>query len=553
MTDQATGTTTARAGEALPASDSSGLFARKSTGLVREVGAGQAILLNFISGLPPIGVAFGVFFALTGFPGGNLLLGIAFTVPLTLAFCYTFGLTSAVIPRTGGDYTLVGRILHPRLGVISSCCMLVATFLAMGGLVLALTTQAVAPGLQTVGYVANSKSLISAGQTVATSHAWQIGIGLFMVLVCALVVIAGWTVLKRALTWMVALAVGGLVLAAIIDLFVSRGNFIGTFNTFAHHYTGLRDTYHATINDALHAKLPVNSGFSAKNSFPLVGVMASFSLYAYTTAFMAGEIRQASSTKTGHRMAIGGLLSLAVLAIVVVLFFKGWGQSFLAASYSNGLPKGITATPTYVFLSSALVGNSIYAALLGITFALTFFAIGITLYIWSSRIMFAWAFDGILPYAVTKVNRRGAPTVATWISAVFFAGATLYAILATSFIREVVYATLVQMVAMGLLMGLAAIALPYRRAALYRASSSARRFLGIPVVVIAGASAIAAAGLIFYLYLHYSYFGLAHVSGLLILLFGTVAFGIIWYSVAAFVRKRQGVDLGRVYAEIPPE
>src|SRR5581483_1930448 len=111
------------------------------------------------------------------------------------------------------------------------------------------------------------------------------------------------------------------------------------------------DIYAVTTQGAQKAGIPTGSGFSLKNTFPIIGVVAGFGIYAYTTAFMAGEIRQGSSTKTGHRMAIGGVLSLLALFLVVLLFFKTWGRDFLKAGYANGLPKGLDVTPTYVFLA----------------------------------------------------------------------------------------------------------------------------------------------------------------------------------------------------------
>src|ERR1051325_8612517 len=153
-----------------------GMFTRQATGLVRNVTGRQSIALNFIAGTPTIGLSIGVFFALAGFPGGNLLLGILLTLPLTLAFTYTFGLMSAAIPRSGGDYVIVGRILHPALGLVSTACMMVAQVLSAATLALLTATLAIAPALTTVGLVGGSDTLVDWGTTVASSRGWQFGI-----------------------------------------------------------------------------------------------------------------------------------------------------------------------------------------------------------------------------------------------------------------------------------------------------------------------------------------------------------------------------------------
>lgn len=532
-----------------------GLFARQATGLVRDISGRQAIALNFIGGLPPIGIAYGVFFALTGFPGGSILLGIALTIPLAIAFSYAFGLLSAVIPRSGGDYMLVSRILSPALGTISSACMLLATILAAAALAIAFVTQGVAPGLQTVGYLAKSPSLVNAGATVATSHGWQFAIGgVAMMLVCGLCVAAGSRLMKRFTFWLLGVAMAGIGVVAIIDLFTSSGGYAATFNHFASHYTHLPNTYQATIAAARKAGTNLGGGLSLSNTWPLIGVMASFGIYSYTTAFTAGEIRQGASLKTGHRMAIGGVLALVILAVVVELFFKAWGHDFLAAGYSSGLPKGLAVTPTYVFLSGVQVGSPVYAAALALTFMATFPAIVIVLYLWASRILFAWSFDGLLPERVSTVSGRNAPVTATLVTMVLMIAVSAWAIfISKSLVQVAVYTTLIQLIAMSLLIGVAAILLPYRRAALYRGSSSALRLLGIPAPVIAGVCAILAGGLLYYLYFHFPYFGLTDKGQFAIWVAGTITIGLALFYGARLVRRRQGVDLDLVYAEIPPE
>jgi amino acid transporter len=532
-----------------------GLFARQATGLVRDISGRQAIALNFLGGVPPIGVAYGVFFALSGFPSGNVLLGVLLTIPLVLAFSYAFGLLSAVIPRSGGDYMLVSRILNPAAGMVSSTCMLLAVLLATAALAVAFSTQAVAPGLATVGYVAHSSSLISAANTVATSHAWQFVLGgLLLVGGCAVLVAAGSKRMKRVTFTMLGISMSGLFVVCIVNLFTSRAGFVSTFNHFAHPYTHVADSYHATIAAATKAGIGAASGYSWKDTWPLIGVMASFGIYSYTTAFMAGEIRQGGSMKTAHRMAIGGVLGLLTLIVVVALFYKTWGREFLAAGYGNGLPKGLDTTPTYVFLSGAQVGSSIYSALLAVSFALAFPATVVVLFMWGSRILFAWSFDGLLPARVTKVSSRNAPVTATALTAVLMLAVTAWAVfIAKSLIEVVVYTTLIQLVAMALLIGISAIALPYRRRALYRASASAVRLGGVPATVVAGVAAIASGALLYYLYFHFPYFGLTNKAQFFVWLAVTVVVGLAIFYGARAIRRRQGIDLDLVYAEIPPE
>jgi uncharacterized membrane protein len=120
------------------------------------------------------------------------------------------------------------------------------------------------------------------------------------------------------------------------------------------------------------------------------------------------------------------------------------------------------------------------------------------------------------------------------------------------FFSLLVEAVLVQLIAM-ILIGVAAVLLPYRRPEVWRASATTQRFLGIPVIACAGALVAALLAGLFYVFLHYNEgFGIdrgqfprdaAIVLGAALLMF----------FVARFVRSRQGVDVDKLAAEIPPE
>ena len=145
-----------------------GLFVRNATGLVREVKPWQAMAINFITGAPPFVIAIALFSALSGFPGGNFLLAIGITIPLALSVVYTFGFLSAAIPRSGGDYVLVSRTLHPAAGVVSSVCISLSSFLSIAFEALGMCIFGIAPGLVVIGLVGGHPKIVHWGNVVAT-------------------------------------------------------------------------------------------------------------------------------------------------------------------------------------------------------------------------------------------------------------------------------------------------------------------------------------------------------------------------------------------------
>ena len=100
-----------------PSADKTGqLFVRRSTGLVREASAIDAAIFNAVFSAP-VGatLAWGVFFALAAFPGSDLITATLIAFVLNIPVLIMMGLLAASMPRTGGDYVWVSRILSPPL------------------------------------------------------------------------------------------------------------------------------------------------------------------------------------------------------------------------------------------------------------------------------------------------------------------------------------------------------------------------------------------------------------------------------------------------------
>ena len=115
------------------------------------------VLLNFAPAHPTQLLAAGFFFALALFPGGNLFLALVITVPVVLSFAYAFGLLTRMIPRTGGDYVFVGRVMHPAWGLVSSIAFFIASLLSIAFFGIAVVTLGFGPGFTVIGLVSRTR------------------------------------------------------------------------------------------------------------------------------------------------------------------------------------------------------------------------------------------------------------------------------------------------------------------------------------------------------------------------------------------------------------
>ena len=99
---------------------SSGFFVRNATGLVREVSWLDAAMYNMIWASVPLAIAFLLLFGTAFYVGGNLYLACLFAFLVTIATGFLYAMMTAIIPRSGGDYTWISRTLSPPLGFMSN-------------------------------------------------------------------------------------------------------------------------------------------------------------------------------------------------------------------------------------------------------------------------------------------------------------------------------------------------------------------------------------------------------------------------------------------------
>src|SRR6187431_2222338 len=162
-----------------------GSYARRATGLVREVSPFSTFVFNMAGQPTSVFLATSIFFTLGVFPGGSIWLGFAMALGVALAIAVCYGLFASAIPRSGGDYVLVSRVTHPVIGLISSFFWTSGVILSIAFIALAFVTVALGPSLAAVGLVSGSDSLVTAGNDLVTSEGWQFAIGTALILVSA--------------------------------------------------------------------------------------------------------------------------------------------------------------------------------------------------------------------------------------------------------------------------------------------------------------------------------------------------------------------------------
>jgi APA family basic amino acid/polyamine antiporter len=540
-----------------------GLFLRNATGLVKAWSTFDAFIYSFWSvNLITLGL-YGMSFVYT-VPDGQLLVAILLFGVLTTFLVITYAMLVSVMPRTGGDYAWQSRVLGGGLGfVLSITGWWFTLFLWTPIYANILVVQFFSPLAYTLGWT-----------NIATFFTSQNGIFASCLIVLAfvsVVVTMGMETYARIQKVCFWIGLAGLVVVCGLLIFTSQSDFQSAFNREATSMFGApANAYQATIDAAS------KGGFAAKDFgyfaigpvLLLLPWLAFYLLWPNWGATLYGEVRGAKDIRKPFWSMFWGLwVTVALVALVVILIVKtmGWNfyQSANAAYWNSIFVAGSPAPPIPVWpypvmFAGWLVDSHLFQAVLIIVMGLWFFGWAGTLFLSSTRVIFAAAFDRVLPaWAASISGKRRVPygslvlmiVPSLVISAIYAYRPTFTSVFldATAVLALTFFATVV-----------AAVILPWRRKDLYDASPIARyKVAGVPLITVVGV--ITGLFLLFMLY-EWSFnssdlYGTSFQStpNSVYYFLGTYAVAIVIYVVARVVRSRQGIDLRRIHHEIPVE
>jgi basic amino acid/polyamine antiporter, APA family len=534
------------------------LFVRRSTGLVREASALDATIFNAVFSAP-VGatLAWGVFFALTAFPGSDLVAATLWSLVLNVPILIMMALLAASMPKTGGDYVWVSRILSPPAAVVSNLgaafsAIIGATFWARYFPVFAL-----GPVLVTLGTVLDSHTLVNWGTHVQTDKGWIFAGGLLMILLMTAILIAGTKATFRWQNTFWVIASVGTLLAFVILLFGSKSSFQHHFNDLSHQFGGKGDSYNGVI-DAAKARDAHPKAFGSATT-PAIFVIMTFMIWNWWSVYLSGELKSASNRNRQLSIMFGALTwNVVGLIAGILLIYKVVGYQFMVAA--NTVPNGaytLPSGPFYHFFASLVVNSDVLTTIIVGSFLFWSLPAMVGNTFMPVRTVFAWSFDRLLPERFTKINERfRSPVPAILLVMTLVTAMLAWSVIATTFQTLLALGVLAGVVCMAIV-AVAAFAFPVRRPELYRGSPANVRVAGIPLLQIVAPLSFAVVAFLTWETLHYPALALSgnasHRWYVPAFMGGIVVVGLLIYYVAKAVRASQGVDIALVYRELPPD
>jgi len=389
------------------------LFARKSTGLVREIGLTVAIIV-------PMANAIGVGWQLRAFQGmgyypvarSNWFLGIP---PVTMAFLitgigcllsiYAFAVLTAAMPRSGGGYVAISRVLSPLWGMLVTLFEWFSVSSAYGQIAVFVMEAVLIFG----GFV----GIVSVG-----FFGTPVGLFVFSVFVIALFsAIAALGARQTGRLLQVIFWIPAAILVLVLFLFL-----IASPSTMA---AGVQAQFGASPTAYIQQALDTGLAEAAVPYWSAVVGCIIVTYWAFigyaTTNFIAGEMKEAARNlpkamfiATGSITAIYIIQSWlmvragAIAGVVQDFDLVGataW-MNFGAGSFGDLTGIG-PWMPVFAHIQGVGMGIGTLTAWATLFFAVLWAANDIPPFILAtSRMLFAMAFDRVLPEGLADVDER---------------------------------------------------------------------------------------------------------------------------------------------------
>jgi basic amino acid/polyamine antiporter, APA family len=527
------------------------LFLRKATGLVRGWSVRDSMIYATLStNVITLGMVEWAYQSY--FPKGQLLTSIVISGLWVSFLVIAYAGLVVTIPRAGGDYVWQSRILGSGIGFVLAATgwwFILWLWAPIYGSVL--SEEFFQPIFATLGHPTQAAWF--------ASHNGVFVVTLITILIAGGLVSIGMAGYAKVQKWCFFGGLLGALIIVILLLITSKASFINSFNSATSRIWGMKNAYAATSKDVASSYTAPSLGFGPLGpTMLLVPMMMFYLLWPNWGTTLYGEIRGASDFRRVLTGMMAGLWTTVALSVVFLLLIaKTFGWAFYHNVNADwGYVLGKNALPIFpypVLLASWIIHNSVLQVILLLLMSLWFFGWVGTLFLSSTRVIFAAAFDRVLPDVAAQVSeKRRVPIASLFLMLLPAVGlGALYAYNST-FHSYTLDATLVIAVTY-LGSAIAVVILPLRKPDLWAASPASKiKLFGVQVVPVAGVVTIAL--LVFCLYEWLSndnYFVNSHDS--LYYMAAMYVLAVVIYVGARLIRNRQGIDLGLINKEIPVE
>ena len=535
-----------------------GIFVRTTSGLRRDWSPLDLFLYNWMTGnfifttILFVGLAqmFG------SFPGADLFLAITLGGIGAIPVLGTYAMLSASMPRAGGDYIWVSRILHPMIGFIFT--MAGATALTLLWMPWNGYNAATIGFASAFGIIGNS-----AGNVAWTNaSAWFLSVeGQYVIVALSIIIPAlmiAFGMRKYALIQRGIFIVSMGCFAVMIGLLLSSNPtaFAEGFNKFA------GPGGYQKVLDVAQEKGMGPTAFSAYGTAVLASYMAVGYSWNFVGNSLLGEVKSASNLRNMMlAFVLPPILSILMFCTLFASLFATVGRDFLASlgflmSSGDAIVTSLPFQPYFLYLPTLVLSQPVLTGVVlfimfGMVLSALFYNVGNILL--PSRYFFAQSFDRLLPSVMSSVHTRWrTPWVAIGVASV---AAMLWWVFSLTYPNIWLFfsATGIAIFIYEFIVCAAGMVFPFRQPVTYASSPLAKyKIAGIPLVSITGFLGMVYNLVFTILYLAIPALGITGYPPSFIMVIAVFIAAALYYYIMKWYRFKHGIDVTLAFQEVPP-
>ncbi|MGH3152229.1 MAG: amino acid permease, partial [Streptosporangiaceae bacterium] len=387
------------------------LFIRQTSGLVRELGIPAATGISLAS-VAVVNTFINFNAGLTDFTKSDMYLPLLAAAVIWLVAMFAYRYLLRAVPRAGGEYVYLSRIVSPAAGSVAGLGIAVVfTYvLSTNAHFAAQFTPFMLSGL---GSAFHSTALANAGNHL-TSNIAIAWLSVAVMLIVAALSLFKVKIVARIIFWLIVVQVLAFVVLIGMLAFNSHADFTSALATYSNHPGAFQDIINTAKSNGVVFGTSIASAVAI---IPFMVLNYNGVLYSY---YVGGELR-----RPGRTYLYASTISIGVL---VVLWVGVWallrarvGLTFMQAQANLGVANpaaygkitSLNSVAGGLGYGMVLSSDPITKILFATAVPLAEIAVNLAFLTVTTRVLFAQAFDRLLPVGVAKISDRNhAPNVA---------------------------------------------------------------------------------------------------------------------------------------------
>jgi len=496
------------------------------------------MIYNVVFMAPTAVFVYGIWALLT-YPGTDLPITAIVSALISIPIGLFYAIYSASMPRSGGDYIWVSRVIHPAVGFGINFFFFVAILGIAGSYMPWFTQYALGSILEVGGYPD------LAAVVVTPEFIFVFSLAFF--LISAVIISRGAKAAHKAFWIFFVLILIGVVTYVGALLSVGPTAFKANFNA----QSGM--DFDGVISLATNAGFPTGMLWSAT----LLGLAFTFMNFLgfNSSIYMSGEIKEVHKAQLIAIPASVIVFGVIMWIIYSVTYYTMSPQLIgaLAFLFGTGDPAYKLAYPPFFqnLLRFATSSPLVYGvAVFG--FAMMTLSSSMTYIFVCVRLLFAWSFDRVAPTGLSKVDSRyGSPYVALIVVSIVTVIMTAIW-LWTPWTSLFAYAVFGWMIMQGIV-SISGMIFPWKRKDIFEASPKIVKMKlgGVPLITILGFITLLLSIWIGYASVSPAMVGTISPSTMAFTI-GLFLLGVMLYYISALYH-RKGIPLELSFKQLPPE